>query len=110
PGTECGAIGLVLVGDGSRKIVEVVDPFFTAAGTETGLKSGHVSYILFLNGRRNGDLGFAPVTFLGGNDDNAVGGVRTINGRGAGAFQNRNIDDVICVERADIIIKDSTVH
>ena len=46
------------------------------------------------------DLHFVARAFLRGNDDDAVGGTRTIDGRGRGIFQHRIGLDVVGVDRS----------
>ena len=48
-----------------------------------------------------GDVDFAVLTALGGDDDDAVGAFLTVEGRGCGAFQHRHALDVVGVDVTD---------
>ena len=49
----------------------------------------------------DGDVDFAVLTALGGDDDDAVGAFLAVEGRGCGTFQHRHVLDIVGVDVAD---------
>src|SRR6202012_5496712 len=87
-GSERRTVLLILIGYVIGKVVGVIYPAFTAVRSETRLELRHIGYRFQLGRGGEVDVGSAPVSLTGGDDDYPVRGVRPINRGGAGPFQD----------------------